>query len=116
MLHVLLAERKTFEVDAVRVTADNIEEVARWCGGTVRSVAGPKPGSGRPYIKVRVLRPLDDKQTMAFIGDWVLHAGTGYKVYGDSAFHKSFVIITGLLKPQGESRRAGDAVPGSQEV
>lgn len=119
-MHVVLAERKTFSVDAVRVTASNIEEVAAWCGGDVRSVAGGREGSVRPYIKVRVLRPLDDKQTMAFIGDWVLHAGTGYKVYGDSAFHKSFTIITDLLKGtgdgEGSGRRAGDSSPGSQEV
>jgi hypothetical protein len=35
---------------------------------------------------------------MAFVGDWVLHAGSGYKVYGDGAFRKSFTVITGLLK------------------
>lgn len=97
-MHVVQAERKSFSVDAVRVRADNIAEVAAWCGGDVRTVdAGPgKPP--RPYIKVRVLRPLDDRQTMAFVGDWVLHAGSGYKVYGDGAFRKSFTVITGLLK------------------
>lgn len=119
-MDVKQAERKSFSVDAVRVTAANIEEVARWCGGDVRSVDA---GEGKPpkrYIKVRVLRPLDDRQTMAFVGDWVLHAGTGYKVYSDGAFHKTFTIITGLLGRTGEGERrgkpAGDSSPGPEAV
>jgi len=105
-MHVVQAERKTFTVDAVRVRADNIEEVAKWCGGDVRYAFAGEGKPDKPYIKVRVLRPLDDRQTMAFVGDWVLHAGTGYKVYVDGAFRKAFTIITGLLpkpRPVGDS-------------
>lgn len=92
-MHVQKAQRKSFDVDAVRVTAENIDEVAEWCRGDVRTAE-----DGRQYIKVRVLRPLNENQTMAFAGDWVLYAGTGYKVYVNGAFNKAFVIITGLLK------------------
>lgn len=85
--------RKPFFVDAVQVTHANIDEVAKWCGGDVRSMAqdaGPDQMKAVFYIKVRVTRPLNVRQTQAFVGDWVLYAGTGYKVYTDAAFHKSF--------------------------
>lgn len=84
--------RKPFEVDAVQVTAENIDEVAKWCQGEVITE------DGQPCIKVRVLRALNERQTKAFIGDWVLYAGTGYKVYVDKAFKKSFVEKTEELR------------------
>lgn len=88
--------RKPFEVDAVQVTADNIEEVAKWCQGEVITE------DDQPCIKVRVLRALNDRQTKAFVGDWVLYAGTGYKVYIDKAFKKSFVERSEELRTVGE--------------
>ena len=90
MLQVDTYERQPYNVEAVPVTAANMEEVAEWCGGDIRTMK--KPGEAKPkkYIKVRVHRPLAEKQTQAFVGDWVLYAGTGYKVYTDNAFKKSF--------------------------
>lgn len=76
--------RKPFEVEAVQVTDQNIDEVASWCQGEVITLDGVK------HIKVRVLRVINERQTQAFVGDWVLYAGTGYKVYPDKAFKKSF--------------------------
>lgn len=85
--------RKPFEVEAVQVTEDNYEEVAKWCQGEV--VINEKEGD---HIKVRVLRVLNDRQTKAFIGDWVLYAGTGYKVYTANAFKNSFDPLDGEAK------------------
>lgn len=82
--------RKSFDVDAVQVTEENINDVAEWCQGSVRTEKGRKDGETRQYVKVRVLRPLNPRQTKAFVGDWVLYAGTGYKVYTDNAFNESF--------------------------
>lgn len=77
--------RKTFFVDAVQVTADNMEDVAQWCQGEVR-----EEEDGTRYIHVRVHRPLNERQTKAYANDWVLYAGTGYKVYTTKAFSSSF--------------------------
>lgn len=88
MLETTRYSRKTFEVDAVQVTAENIAEVAKWCSGNVRS-----DKSGKKYVKVRVQRPLEDRQTMAYVGDWVLYAGTGYKVYTPKAFLNAFELL-----------------------
>lgn len=88
MLDVKKARRKTFEVDVVEVTDDNIKEVAKWCGGDVRTYV--KDGIESQYVKVRVYRPMNERQTMAFVGDRVLYAGTGYKVYLPNAFEACF--------------------------
>lgn len=89
--------RKPFYVDAVRVSEENIEEVAAWCQGEVLTDAE----EGR-YIKVRVHRPQTDRQTKAFIGDWVLYSGTGFKVYTPKAFDKSFEKVKTLTKAQAD--------------
>lgn len=82
--------RKPFEVEAIQVTAENIEEVAKWCMGDVRHKSGPDGGL-TPYVKVRVHRPLNARQTEAYVGDWVLYAHRGYKVYTEKAFADNFV-------------------------
>jgi hypothetical protein len=82
--------RKPFTVYAVQVTADNVEAVAAWCGGELDTKpATPKFPETR-YVKVPVKRPLTHRQTLAYPGDWVLDNGTGFKVYTQNAFAKSF--------------------------
>lgn len=77
--------RKPFFVDVITVTDENMEAAAEWCQGTVCT-----NGDGVKYVKVRVHRPLTEKQTQAFAGARILYAGTGYKVYTPKAFEKSF--------------------------
>lgn len=86
--------RKPFTVQAVRVTADNMEEVAVWCGGSIQ-VTDKSPME--KYIKVRVQNPLTTRQTMAFVNDWVLYAGKGYKVYTPAAFGNSFDKVESVV-------------------
>ena len=84
-------ERLPFIIQAIQVTPDNIYQVAKWCRGRVKSEG--KRGI-KKYIKVEVKRALNDRQTMAYIGDWVLKAGSGYKVYTPKAFETSFRKVT----------------------
>jgi hypothetical protein len=86
-----LYKRKPFEVEAVQVTEDNLEDVADWCDGEVRYTA-----SRTPFVKVNVQRPLSTGQTRAFAGDWVLYAGRGFKVYTTRAFESNFEPVTDL--------------------
>lgn len=96
--------RKPFPVDAVQVTEDNLSEVALWCGGdihtstkTLRDDQGVETGKIKlPYIKVDVHRPLNDRQTKAFVGDWVLKSESGFKVYTLKAFDGSFEKKVGV--------------------
>jgi hypothetical protein len=96
--------RKPFYVDAVRVSEANIEEVAAWCEGQIQET-----DDGQTYISVKVHRPLTERQTQAFIGDWVLYAGSGFKVYTPKAFDKSFEKVRTLTKAQADE--AGIKVP-----
>lgn len=84
-------QRIPFDVQAINVTADNIEAVAAWCEGNVEN-----PGRPNAFVRVDVADPRTDRQTKAFLGDWVLKApkatGISYKVYTDSAFKKCFEL------------------------
>lgn len=88
--------RKAFYVDAVEVTATNMEEVAEWCGGRVSSFL-PKTEEGSEeqkivfYVDVPVIRPMKIRHTQAFIGDRVLRApNRSFKVYTPKAFKAEF--------------------------
>jgi hypothetical protein len=86
--------RKPFHVEAVQITEENILEVGAWCEGKVQT----HPKTGNRFVKVKVYRPISARQTMAFIGDWVIQSATGFKVYPDYAFQKYFVANDGSEK------------------
>jgi hypothetical protein len=80
--------RKPFEVKAVRVTEENMDDVADWCSGKLRTNS-----YNVPYIHVDVRPFVNARQTKAFVGDWILFAARGFKVYTDKAFRASFVPV-----------------------
>jgi hypothetical protein len=84
--------RKPFYVDAIQVTKENLEEVAKWCRGKIETT-----DNGATFILIDVHRPLSPRQTQAFLGDWILQAGSGFKIYTPKAFEKSFEKVTGTL-------------------
>jgi hypothetical protein len=52
------------------------------------------PGhKGERYIKVRVHNPRNEKQTQAYVGDVVVYAGKGFKVYSSTAFQDNFIPV-----------------------
>lgn len=94
MLELKKFVRKPFPVEGVQVTAENMAEVASWCRGQLRKSAGPGGRNPQKYIKVNVKRALNDRQTMAYVGDWVVTATDqsvkGFKVYTPKAFSLTF--------------------------
>ncbi len=82
--------RKEFPVEGVRVTAENMEEVAKWAGGTIHRKPASKAHPSALYIHIDVVQPRNVGQTMAFAGNWVLKLGTGFKIYTDTAFQNTF--------------------------
>jgi len=74
-------------VQAVQVTPENIFEIAGWCDGTVKT-----DSDGKTYIMVATIRPLRERQTQAYVGDWVLKTDVGLKVYTNTAFKRGFVL------------------------
>lgn len=116
--------RKPFVVDGVQVTAENMQEVAEWCNSEVREVRQARKNqpeddrkeAGTLYVKVRVLRPLSERQTMAFVGDWVLYAGTGYKVYTNKAFRATFDPAAGHYDQVFTPQPGDDELPVFKEA
>lgn len=94
--------RKPVVVEAVQVTEDNFYAVAHWCNGDPIVDNFPHGVSER-HIRVRVHSPQSERQKRAHIGDWVLYANRGYKIYEDKAFKKSFD-----LEPTAELKEAWD--------
>lgn len=82
--------RKPFPVEGVRVTVDNIQEVAKWCEGKIKVQPATNSKPAADYIEVQVIRPMNPKQTMAFVGNWVLKVGTNFKIYTHTAFNQTF--------------------------
>lgn len=90
-METMTYERKPFYVQALRVTKENFEKVAEWTKGAIEEAK-----QGR-FIRVEVQRHLYERQTQAFVGDWILHSKVGeedsFKVYTDTAFQKSFQLV-----------------------
>lgn len=85
--------RKPLYVDAVRVTAQNFDELVSWCQGEVQTEEVEGTGTTKKFIKVRVHNPKNVRQTKAFIGDWLLYTERGYKVYTNKAFRAAFDLV-----------------------
>lgn len=77
------------KVEGVQVTAENMGEISVWCSGKITKKSG-KDGEIETFIKVQTRRPLNKKQTEAYIGDWVLQWEGGFKIYTDQALAKNF--------------------------
>lgn len=86
--------RKPFGVQAVEVKEENMAEVAQWCRGEIRTEAARNGRPIRRYIKVGVKRPLEERQTKAYVGDFVVVAKDpnirGFKVYTPRAFDQTY--------------------------
>lgn len=81
--------RKPFYVNAVRVDYDSMGDIANWCNGYINL----GEDETERHIKVRVHRPMNERQTQAFVGDWVLKSESSFKVYTDKAFKNQFVPV-----------------------
>jgi hypothetical protein len=89
--------RKPLYVEAVQVTVENLAAISEWCQGEVRNYNDqplePEQAQNialERYVHVRVHNPKNQRQTKAFVGDWILYTERGYKVYTQKAFKNSF--------------------------
>ena len=92
--------RNPLYVDAVQVTKENFEEILHWCQGAIGFTDGRVVGddedfeinSDKQYIRIRVHNPQSQRQTRAFVKDWILYTDKGYKIYTEKAFQENFQI------------------------
>lgn len=91
-------------VRAIRVTSETFQECATWCGGEIQmnnpneQMLDGTVDPARQYIAVPVTRPLNQRQTKALVGDWILQDRNGkFKVYTDKAFQQNFISPEGVV-------------------
>jgi hypothetical protein len=91
-LKIEIWERNTFEIEAVRVTSQNLGDVALWTGG---EMCRQQTHNGRWYILVDTVEYNRLRQTKIFVGDWVIKVQGQFKHYrNDSlrlAYHRKLV-------------------------
>lgn len=91
MLEIQEFSRRSFDVEAVKVTEENMAEVARWCGGSIK-----RTGSHEKYVNVPVKQPSNPTKNRnlfrAFVDYWVLKSDTGFRVYTQSGFEAAFEL------------------------
>lgn len=83
-----LLGRIPFFATAYQVTEENLQEIAAWCQGHVID------NDDRPFVRVPVIRPTHNKQTQAYVNDWVVathqKGEKSFKVYTDEWLWKQF--------------------------
>lgn len=96
--------RKPFLVDAVQVTEDNMKEIADWCSGEIHStdpaVAEQLKKPVQTWIKVEVHNPANERQTQAFVGDWVLYYNHKFQVFRNKSFSNTFEPVLKEKAPE----------------
>ena len=90
-------ERKSFQVKAVRVTAENIREIAEWTRGELKDIGLPTTNAATVGVPVGEVNGRV-KREWAHIGDWVTSLvgdEKDFRVYKQSTFLHCFTQIMG---------------------
>lgn len=97
-LNIQKYQRKPFVIEAIQVTLDNMEDVAKWCGGEL--IIDQHNGKLTSYIKVDVDHAISERQKKAFVDDWVLkNPNKIFKCYSRRAFPNNFEPIKTRVTP-----------------
>lgn len=89
--------RNPLTVEAIQLTEANFLNVALWCGGRICDKHTEKPTDGivdpdNQYISIKTHNPINQKQSRAVVGDWILYTARGYKIYPNRAFKANFQL------------------------
>jgi hypothetical protein len=88
-------QRKTFSIQAIQVTNENMPELARWCNGEML-LKEPAPGTFVKAIAVPTTRSAGKQvKVYAYVGDWVsrLTEANHFRVYREKTFLEAFEEI-----------------------
>lgn len=85
-------DRKPFTVTAVKVTFENIQQVAEWCNGTLDKQATKMLGTEAdlPVIRVKGTGDNRNKETVASLGCYIVELNGSFRVYKEPQFFASF--------------------------
>ncbi|QAY17191.1 hypothetical protein SEA_MADAMATO_73 [Streptomyces phage Madamato] len=103
--------RKTFSARSVQVTEENIDAVARWCGGTVQIYRTPDGRQSRIDFAAHGFKGITNVDR-AYVGDWVVFApaDSSFKSYHDKSYRAIFetraerVLRENLTEPEVAAR------------
>lgn len=76
--------RKPFTVDAIKVTDENMKEIAKLLGQV------KKEPNGTRYI--HVYKNKTRNVTKIYVGYWVTKMGNNFRAYSERVFNKEFVL------------------------
>lgn len=83
--------QKSKNYQAAQITEENIQAVAKWCGGRIFGVQDLE-GPMRSYIKVPVMDGTRIRAVKAWVGDWVVWSEEEeFQHYHRTAFPEDFV-------------------------
>lgn len=94
MIVTTMYQRRTFQVQAIRVTAENMLALTAWCDGAL--IDGHLLPSSEAYIRVPISNIAGRQQTAeARIGDWItrLSDANNFRVYRNKSFLQAFQEI-----------------------
>jgi hypothetical protein len=95
-LKVEMYSRIPFDVQAIKITAANINDIAIWCGGHVKDVAYKVAGSKTmlPCLKMPGNGPLKGKLVTAMLNSWVVYFQGEFRFYRENSFNQAFLQKT----------------------
>jgi hypothetical protein len=80
--------RKPFIVEAVKITEENIAEVAPYIGALASE------DDGTPYISVTDRKKFPNIYEKIYLGFWLTKMDSNLRCYSDNVFKKQFVSIS----------------------
>lgn len=81
-------DRRTFEIQAIRITNENMQDIAEMCMG---GIGRPTSEDVRPYVNVPVMIDKRVVRQKAHVGDYLTYNGKEFKVYTKKSFAAAFV-------------------------
>lgn len=101
------ATRNPFDVIAVEVTFENIEQLAKWCGGEISTatyrIAGTK--AKLPCVKLPAGGKLTGETITALIGHWVIKHDDTFRVFRSEIWRKQFTVKAGVTVAEMKAER-----------
>lgn len=88
---------KPFEVNAVQITLENIDEVASWSGGTIEQMTVKLVGAETqlPCIRLDSRGNHRNPNFKACLGYWIVERKGNFRIYKPHQFEQAFDVRNG---------------------
>lgn len=93
---------RLYVAKAVQITRENIRDAGRWCSGTLTdySITELDAPDGQPCLRlITTDRQFYSKQSLAFLGNWIVNIKGRFETFSDEEFRKTFFHHTEKTQP-----------------